>query len=79
MSLLSILNSSSSTPVVGVIIDLNGTGSKNGKKPNWLIFTLLFPFGYSYILLGELHRKLVTVLNWLIFTFKGTIREFRGK
>jgi hypothetical protein len=64
---------------VGVIIDLNGTGSKNGKKPNWLIFTLLFPFGYSYILLGELHRKLVTVLNWLIFTFKGTIREFRGK
>jgi len=49
------------------------------KKLNWLVFTLVILFDYSYILLRELHRKLVTVLNWLIFTFKGTIREFRGK
>ena len=55
-----------------------GKAIKTIKKPKWLIFTLLFPFGYSYILLGELHRKLVIVLNWLIFTFKGTIRELRG-
>jgi len=56
-----------------------GKATKIIKKSNWLVFTLLIPFGYSYILFGELHRKLVTVLNWLIFTFKGTIREFRGK
>ena len=49
------------------------------KKLNWLVFTLIIPFGYSYILLRELHRKLVTVPNWLILTMLVIIRETEVK
>ncbi len=55
-----------------------GKAQKFLKKLNWLVFTLISPFGYSYILFGELHRKLVTVLNWLIYTFKVIIKENLG-
>ena len=60
------------------LLTLMGKTKNFIKMLNWLVFTLIIPFGYSYILLGELHRKLVTVLNWLIFASKVTIREFRG-
>jgi len=49
------------------------------KMLNWLVFTLIIPFGYSYILLRELHRKLVTVPNWLILTMLVIIRETEVK
>jgi hypothetical protein len=56
-----------------------GKAIKTIKKLNWLIFALLFPFGYSYILLGKLHRKLATLLNWLFFSLLVIIREPKGK
>lgn len=49
------------------------------KKLNWLVFTLIIPFGYSYILQRELQRKLVTVPNWLILTMLVIIRETEVK
>lgn len=60
------------------LLTLMGKTKNFIKMLNWLVFTLIIPFGYSYILLGELHRKLVTVLNWLIYTFKVIIKENLG-
>jgi len=61
------------------LLTLMGKDIKIIKKLNWLFFVLIIPFDYSYIFLRKFHRKLATVLNWLIFTLKVLLEENKGR